>query len=278
MRKRNGFTLFEAMVSVVIFSTLMLIIVRAFDYMQKAAFKAHGKNDANSQIVRLYNEVNRNMSVTNANLFRSYMTSSSKYLEEKRWFAFPIPGKRRDDGLTGFDERTVITSAVSGQGEIGYSTLILYFIHYKQGCCGGYNSCPHKVLYKTFLPLCTESGTSFDHNKTGCPACSSPYGITMAGRAIRKLFDNGDKISSYMNVNRPECRVVETDILNLELASPVFIDDKSQDLYFTFTASFFRIEEAKKLHFDPNGSDLIHPNEKNKRFIEKISWTSVPEN
>lgn len=276
MRSHRGFTLLETLISVAIFSILMIVIFKAFDVMQKATVKSEGKNDANSKFVRLYSEVNRNVGNTNIKFFKCYKYAPCQYSSENKWFAFPVTGSRAE--LT----NTAIAVSPADEGSIGYSGVIMYFLYYKPGCCESYDNCPHKTLYKAFLPLCKKNGNLFEHRS--CNTCSVPYSFDLTQQAMNMEFDNnGTLISKYFDINvmnndKIHNRIVEKNLVSLDLICPAYEAGGEQFLYITFTVSFFRTEEAEKEHFRPGRNSLITPSDAVKKYIEKLSWTSVPGN
>ncbi|MCQ2736405.1 MAG: type II secretion system GspH family protein [bacterium] len=269
--KRKGFTLLETLVSMALFSAVLVIVFNAFLNMQKAAFKTQGKNDANSQIIHMYNSVDGEISKTNIKLFRCYRSGKSPYLSEKRWFAFPVTGSRTGTEM----QKNTICSSYGEEGGIGYSRVRLFFVNYKPGCCGGFNSCPHKSLCMVELPLCKSGSMVPGHS---CGSCGVPYDYTTTRKCISAMFDGGDRISDFMNKGASYCHNVQNNILDLTIDSPLFNSSESQLLYLNFTGSFFRTEEAEKFHFRPQGVNLISPSGETLKYIEKISWTSIPAN
>ena len=88
-KNKKGFTILETILSVAIFSALMVIVFHCWMEFQKASIKNEGKQDTNIQFVKIYRNIDKYVSSSNSRLFRYYGNFGTGGNNIK-WFAFML--------------------------------------------------------------------------------------------------------------------------------------------------------------------------------------------
>lgn len=276
---KKGFTILETMVSVAIFSVLMIIVFSCWTEFQKVALKNEGKHDTNITFVNVYRNIDKYVSSSSVRLFRHYTDSALLGVsghENKRWFAFLVSRKNNQ-----LDEKPIYKK-ISVMDKAGntkylsermlYNTCVMYLLRYKQGCCGGFQNCPHKSLYRYVFNIV---GT--EH---------IPEGIYFGNNYRYGVYFNSDVIQTKVLtiLQNPESNsiakpsVIQNDIVDLKIQKN---DDKVR-----FYLKLLRINEANRI-FTIGTRQLTNFNlteEFNitdpevKKYIENLSWISIPSN
>ena len=284
----KGFTILETMISVTIFSVLMIIIFNCWTEFQKISLKNASKQDTNVTFVNVYRNIDKVVSSANIRLFKHYADVGNLDLqgyENVRWFAFLL--SRSDNKLDGnvvykniyvcnnnfhhsFLEPTTTGLCPICTGpenhnlnplpqRIIYNTCVVYRIYYP-GCCNGYQNCPHKSLYRYVFSV---PNIYF--------ASSSDFGTKF------KNILNNDVKSVLINRNAKPFSVIENNIVDLKIRKS---DDKIR-----FYLRLLRINDAER-HFQIGTKQLTSlttTDEYNveddvKSYVENLSWISVPSN
>ena len=92
-KKKNlhslGFTLFETLVSVIIFGILMILLFNMSSNFFKLFTASESRQTVNSKFIKAYNQMQREFTISDANSSYSYKTELNN--TKTRWFMFPIP-------------------------------------------------------------------------------------------------------------------------------------------------------------------------------------------
>lgn len=263
MRKR-GFTLFETIVALAVFSLVMLIVFEAWHKFQKTSEKNDAKQGANYKTVRVYKDINKYLSCGSVRYFEHYNGADVDFggesLKSKRWFAFLV--SRNLEGIGGYQEKIDMSESINysqksnGDMSIAYNACMVYFLDYP-GCCKGFNNCPHKTLMRKVF-------------KTKENIYTGKTSYTF----IKELRDNLQK-----QISDPAgATVVETEIVDLKT--------RQEDDRIKFNMTILRIPEAQRVFelgseqltsSDPDKEYEIK-NEKVKKYVENLSWITVPGN
>ncbi len=286
---KKGFTLFETMVSIGIFSVLMMIVFTCWTEFQKISIKNAGKQDTNVTFVNVYRNVDKIVSSANVRLFKHYSDAADLNIagfERVRWFAFLLSRSNNQlDGQVVYRNIYLCNSEtphsmldVPASGacptcgatcdadhplpqRIIYNTCVVYRIYYP-GCCDGFQNCPHKSLYRyvfsvpnIYFASGSNSGTNF------------------------KNILNNDVRAVLINRNARPFSVIANNIVDLKIRKN---DDKIR-----FFLRLLRINDAER-HFQIGTKQLtdINPateydipeDNEAKNFVEDLSWISVPSN
>ena len=152
---KKGFTLFETMISVTIFSVLMIIVFNCWMEFQKVSVKNEGKQDTNIKFVNIYRNIDKYVSSSNIRYIKYYsqpnLPSEFKNNEckKKRWIAFLL--SRQIDDVNKVDLGKTMNYNKYRKDTLVYNTVLLYLLDYKSGCCGSFENCPHKNLYRYYI-------------------------------------------------------------------------------------------------------------------------------
>lgn len=250
---KKGFTLFETMVSITIFSVLMVIVFNAWTEFQKASIKSEGKQDVNIQFVNVYRNIDKVVSSSSVRLFRCCddddLPPEVQGYGNLRWSAFML--SRENNQLDGEPVYTDIGEKTSKR--MKYNTCVVFLLHYP-GCCGGFSKCPHKSIYRyvvgannvvCFGDKAHKWGDELQENLKGC---------------VLNILKNPDKSSHS---------VVENNIVDLRVEKN---DDKLR-----FFLKILRTKDAKRF-INVGTVDLVSPNNNVKKYLEDLSWISIPSN
>ena len=280
---KKGFTILETMISVSIFSVLMIIVFSCWTEFQKVALKNEGKHDTNITFVNVYRNIDKYVSSSSVRLFRHYTDSALLGVsghENKRWFAFLV--SRENNQLDGKPiYKKVPTDKKDSEGNqkylserMIYNTCVMYLLRYKSGCCGGFQNCPHKSLYR------------YVFNIVGTENISADYGIYFGNNYRYGVIFNSDVIQKKVLtiLQNPESNsiakpsVIQNNIVDLKIKKN---DDKVQ-----FYLKVLRINEAERV-FTIGTRQLTNLNlteeftssdTELKKYIEDLSWISIPSN
>ena len=288
MRKK-GFTILETMISVTIFSVLMIIVFSCWTEFQKVALKNEAKHDTNIQFVNVYRNIDKIVSSSSVRLFQYYWgdNPAKGAFQYRRWFAFLL--SRRDnklDGKLAYDNIYFCKTKDCPYYFIGkdqptecpqchehnfskysqrliYNTCVVYLLYYKQGCCGSFQNCPHKSLYRYVFQI---QPTYFANNKIW-----GDNFLSLLDNQVKNIVANptSNSISKYS--------VIENNIVDIKIIKE---DDKIR-----FDLSLLRINDAER-HFKIGTKQLTSldptaeftPDTEVKKYMENISWISVPGN
>ena len=267
---KKGFTILETMVSVAIFSALMIIVFSCWTEFQKVALKNEAKQDTNVQLVNIYRNVDKYVSSASVRLFHHYSEDNNVGNKSRRWFAFLV--SRTDFQLDGDFLYEVRDGSFK---RLIYNTIVVYLLYYKSGCCGSFENCPHKSLFRYVVesgePICFGDPKT-PENPEGCD-----WGTVFEGSVLTKIANV---------VNNPTSEshsVIENNIVDLQSKK---YDDKIR-FYLTVLRTsdaerHFKIGSKKLTTEDPE-ADPEHPSFKItdpelKKYIENLSWISVPSN
>ena len=87
--KNNGFTLFETLISTIVFGILMILIFQISSAFFRIFTTSSSKQSMNSKFVKAYNQMQRELMITNIQYIYSY---KSDLIDLKsRWMVFPVP-------------------------------------------------------------------------------------------------------------------------------------------------------------------------------------------
>ncbi len=272
---KKGFTLFETMVSIAIFSALMAIVFGAWTEFQKTARKHEGKQDTNITFVNVYRSIDKIVSSSSVRLFRSYLDDTPEYLNfghtNLRWFSFLLSRNNQQlDGRPIYQKRDDTTSDV-----LIYNTCVVYLLYTPEDSCEGFQNCPHKSLRRYVFG--TTQGNNDDEVYFGADENKVLHiyreKIMEGDKAItvRKILDNP-------NDNSFPYSVIENNIVDLKI-------DK-QDDKIRFFLRILRINDAQR-YFEIGTKQLTSSSsniaqdftsEDARNYIENLSWISIPNN
>ncbi len=251
---KKGFTILETMLSVTIFSVLMIIVFSCWTEFQKVALKNEAKQDTNVQFVNVYRSVDKIVSSASSRLFKCYKDELPGH-ENTRWFAFLLSHEdNKLDGDTFYDVPTTSTLPL----RMIYNTGVVYLLYYKQGCCGSFENCPHKSLYRYVYKTTNE--IYFGDIKT------CPWGVYFQNELntnVKSIVSN--PVSN--SIALPS--VLQNNIVDLTI--------DRQDNKIKFNLTVLRIKDAER-HFQIGTRNLIDANADTRKYIENLSWISVPSN
>ncbi len=241
----KGFTLLEALIVTVVFGALMSVIFYAMNSFQKASLKAGAKQDINGQIARIYRDINKNVSGGTAIYFEFYDNGSNHDISSINSNKFSVEKRWFVFPVS----RVSNSSQMNYTGNIIYNKMILYFLYYP-GCCNGFNNCPHKSLYRR----------TYDCYITGGVALRNP----MKNLASQSVLESKMSLSDWNGLHK-----VDEGIVDLTVSQ--------RDDIITFNLTLLRLEDAAR-HIDIGTKNLVSPDQETKKYLETISWNSVPEN
>ena len=271
---KKGFTLFETMVSVTIFSVLMIIVFNCWTEFQKVSLKNEGKHDTNIQFANVYRNIDRVVCSSSTRLFKCYSDSSVpteiSTHQNKRWFAFFVSrtGNNLDDDFyydsPKYEEEVVKLEDGAKKTEkisremplrIIYNTVVVYLLHYKDNCCGDFKYCPHKSIYRYVYKA---KNDIYFGNVTLCN-----WGLNFQ----EELQSSVNAILS--NPDSKPYSIIENNLVDMTIEKT---DDK-----FKFVLTVLRENDAER-HFQIGTRDLVNANAETKKYIENLSWVSIPSN
>ena len=263
---KKGFTILETMISVTIFSVLMIIVFTCWTEFQKTSLKSEGKHDTNITFVNVYRNIDKIVSSSSVRLFRYY---GDDYLglgnKNLRWFAFMLSRNGNQlDGLPVYEPTVPATTEKPNPPKyLKYNTCVLYLLHTpNDSCTGGFDNCPHKSLRRYVFP-------------------TEEIYFTTSG-VLGRFRDNiikGQVGPILTNPNSATFSVIENNIVDLKLHKE---SDKVQ-----FFLRIMRINDAER-HIQIGSiklTDRLNPeteyeitDEATKKYIENLSWISIPSN
>ncbi len=257
--KFKGFTLLETLVSIAVFTALMTIVFNAWITFQRTALKNEGKQDANSQCIKIYRDVNKYLSSSSIRYFECYNSFGSSQDAGKRWFAFLLSRKKDEaaaypDLFAPMDYEQMTTSPI-----LVYNTLMVYRLIYKNGCCNNFDCCPHKVL-----------GRRAFYAKEPIYVGKTSYKFSSELQENLQYAIASEDIKDYV--------VVENNIIDLTVNQD---DDRV-----SFYLSTLRIADARRefefgtvpLTSEASGNQNFQASDKAKNYLENLSWITVPGN
>ena len=259
--RSKGFTLFETMITITIFSVLMIIVFSCWTEFQKVFIKNEGKQDANVQFVNVYRNIDKVVSSSSVRLFSCCDDTTLASIgmpthENLRWSSFLI--SRNNHQLDG---EPVYRQETGGSRRlIIYNTCVVFLLHYNSGCCGSFSQCPHKSLYRYIFPIDDSDGGV---NNEIYFSSGYPWGVHF------KQILTGSVENILSNHNAIPHSVVENNIVNFRVDKQ---DDKLQ-----YYLDVLRIKDAER-HFQIGSKNLIDPDDETKKFLEHLSWISIPNN
>ena len=269
---KKGFTILETMVAVAIFSLLMIIVFSCWTEFQKIALKNEAKQDINVQLVNIYRNIDKSISSASIRLFQLYSDTSKINIghKDRRWFAFMI--SRKDGQLDG---EFLYQAKDASFKRLIYNTIVIYLLYYKEGCCEKFENCPHKSLFRYVI-------SSSKEIYFGSPITPA----NLDGCDWGSVFED-DILPQVANViNSPFSEshsVVENNIVDLQIKK---YDDKIR-----FFLTLLRTSDAER-HFtigskklttkdpenDPENPIFTITNPELRKYMENLSWISVPSN
>ncbi len=262
---KKGFTLFETMVSIGIFSVLIIIVFNCWTEFQKVSIKNAGKHDTNITFVNVYRNIDKTVSSSSVRLFRYY---GDDYLglghKDLRWFAFML--SRENNQLDEPPIYQTITETHNGTAKtlkvLEYNTIVLYLLNTPNDDCSDFNNCPHKSLRRYIL------NSNIPINFRGNNNLAS----------FRDSIIKGQVGAILANPNSATFSVIENNIVDLKL-------HKESDNV-RFFLRIMRINDAER-HFQIGTkqlTDKAHPETEYTitneaiNYVENLSWISIPSN
>lgn len=251
---KKGFTILETMISVTIFSVLMIIVFSCWTEFQKVALKNEAKQDTNVQFVNVYRSVDKIVSSASTRLFKCYGEAIPGQ-GNQRWFAFLVSRENNDLNANIYyasPDNTYLPIRMI------YNTCVVYLLYYEQGCCGSFNNCPHKSLYRYVYKTTNE--IYFGDIKT----CNW-------GQVFKTELESNVQsvLTAPVSNSIAKPSVIQNNIVDLTINK---IDDK-----FQFNLSILRINDAER-HFQIGTRNLITPDSETRKYMEYLSWISIPSN
>lgn len=138
MKKIRGFTLFEAICAITIFSLLMILIFSTMNSFTKAWKKASSRQNVNRQFTVIYKTMNKDISISSLPDFIFYNEISDS--QPIKWFVFPSAVDQY--GVYHYDN----------DGYAHWLKTVLYYLIRPDDCdCISYDCCPHKMLIRKEL-------------------------------------------------------------------------------------------------------------------------------
>ncbi len=248
----SGFSLIEAMVSIVIFALATAVIFGASNMFFKAWKKHEQKQDLNREFVKIYSSVNKELPLSDTGYFSCYsmknLDSTSRGYEEKRWFLFPVPTDEK--GLYQCDS----------DGVIRWTRIIVYYILPSENdSCNKSDPlrfCPHKRLVKTTYFFNQADALRFNE--------FTPLDnlIARVGEVIlppESSFPNLDGLTFYSS------KTLADNILDLEVSctSKGRVD---------FDMSVVRLDDALK---GTGVGNVDFKSEPGKKYVEHLGWSCI---
>ncbi len=253
---KKGFTILETMISVTIFSVLMIIVFNCWTEFQKISLKNASKQDTNVTFVNIYRNIDKIVSSSSVRLFRYYGDNYGLGHEDLRWFAFMLSRENNQlDALPIYEK--INSGEPNEQKVLQYNTCVLYLLHTPDDDCEGFNNCPHKSLRRYVF-----STSKINYKNMG---------------TISNVITN--QVGAILNnQNSAPFSVIENNIVDLKLHKE---SDKVQ-----FFLRIMRINDAER-HIKIGTkqlTDKAHPESEYtitneaKNYVENLSWISVPSN
>ena len=272
---KKGFTILETILSVTIFSVLMAIVFGAWTEFQKVSLKNESKQDTNVTFVNVYRNIDKIVSSSSVRLFRSYLDDTPGYLNFEhtnlRWFAFLL--SRHNQQLDGKPIYKIPKKLNNGVEEdattsevLVYNTCVVYLLHTPNDNCGGFQNCPHKSL-RRYVFSTTQSST-YDEIYFG-----GDENLVLKNFRL-KVLEGTNAITVKNILDHPDSTtfpfsVIENNIVDLRI--------EKTDNKIRFFLTVLRMNDAGK-HFEIGKKDLITPDNETKKYIENLSWISIPNN
>lgn len=145
-RKLQGMSLIETILSVMIFSILMMIIFGTLKYFTGVWKKEDARQDVNRQFTKVYKVMNKDISVSSLKHVVLFSEVGSLDNPAIKWIAFP----------SATDENGVFHFTHDGNGD--WIKTIVYLLIRDGSCsCSSYKTCPHKKLLRKELDMVFDS-------------------------------------------------------------------------------------------------------------------------
>lgn len=263
---KKGFTILETILSVTIFSVLMAIVFGAWTEFQKVSLKNESKQDTNVTLVNVYRNIDKIVSSSSVRLFRSYLDDRPEYLNfghtDLRWFAFLL--SRHNQQLDGRPLYKIPQKATGDNATTSdvlvYNTCVLYILYTPNDSCQGFQNCPHKFL-RRYVFSTDEVFFGGEENKVldvyRQQILDGTNTIT-----VKNILDNP-------NDNSFPFSVIENNIVDLQI--------QKEDNKIRFFLKILRINDAER-HFKIGTKNLMDPDNETKKYLENLSWITIPNN
>ena len=302
---KKGFTIIEAVFTMAIYSLLMTIVFGVWTEFQKSFLKNEGKQDTNIKFIATYKNIDKYLSSSTMRLFKCFSEITVNNIEDtsydtdyfngtyknRRWFAFLVSrsNNQLDGNLVYKNIPKVPQGSVASPTpeymteRLIYNTCILYLLYYKSGCCGGFEFCPHKCLYRYVFKTDYEIYFGYDYdvnytNPTSADEDSAHYCSAMT--KFKNEIDNKIKLilQNPLSNSVAPLSVVERDLVDLKI-------EKTNERV-KFDLICLRINDAER-HFkfgtnhrltNLNSSAELNYDNEVKKYIETLSWVTIPRN
>lgn len=262
------------LLSLTLFSVVMVITFNAWTEFMKISLKNETKNDANSKLINIYKDVNRFLSASSMIYFESAREviadvssgvaglDNAEYMQ-KRWFFFLI--SRDYSYIEGNNISSPIDYSPKSNNSraMMYNTGVLYYLDIPDNDkCNGFEFCPHKVLKRKIWRL----SQSIYKDKT------------------TYTFPNElSRLSSRFNDSSIPYHIVERDIVDLwsyQQTGKVhfhLVVLREQEAMKMFDVGTERLTNTKIVEYVPSGK-YIPVSDKASKYVEELSWTTIPGN
>ena len=91
--KKQGFTLFETLVSTIVFGIIMVLMFQMSSSFFKLFNKSESQQAINSKFIKAYNQMQREFTITDVKYIYTYKNKfdNEYYKIQNRWIVFPVP-------------------------------------------------------------------------------------------------------------------------------------------------------------------------------------------
>ena len=260
---KNGFTLFETLVSVITFGIIMILMFDMSSHFFKLFTTSEARQSMNSKFIKIYNQIQKNLLITDLMYVYTYKTDFT--FMKSRWLFFPVPTDKN--------------SIVKGEGNtFNWQRLYIYYLICTNTNCpecpsksntqkDTYKYCSDKQLIQLIYDYVGKNDNYFFSTATSKIAdhisdYTLPYNSIFPVNIEFNIEGENSDIAKFV-----EKKIIATDILDMDI--------KDTLTNITITISAVRKEEIKK---ELNYGQADFTKEPASKFVDKMEFTVTPKN
>ena len=279
---KKGITLFETLVSTIIFGILMILMFNMSSEFFKLFTTSESRQAINSKFIKAYNQLQRELMLTNIEYV--YTCNTYKKNMNSRWFIFPVATNKN--------------GVIKGEGKnFDWQRIFIYYLKCNNPTCTEcpgnsttrnipYKKCSDKqlirLIYNYSLPSDRTSITSSLYAiSKDISSYLLPFSSDNSYFPDEKMYklSNGstDRIAKFV-----EKKVIATDLLDMNIISKNDNDDALKDKKkyksnksITIILSSVRKEEIKK---ELTYGEADFTKEPASKFVDEIQFTVITKN
>ena len=290
--KKKGFTLFETLISTIVFGIIMILMFQMSSAFFNLFTKSSSKQSINSKFIKAYTQMQKDFSISDAKSmysYKNYKISKEENLLDvgARWIALPIP--------------TDNEGTIQGSGNsFEWSRICIYYLSCSKNCKECQNKKNVKILKwekenQDKYRYCSDKELTrlvYDYKGSSNPyifarvlsaICKDISKYTLNNKNAKELpsynsekkytidtFNKGDENSGQVvTIKLLDHKIIATDIFDME------ITQKSNNI--KINLSSIRKEEIKKiLKYGYEATDFTEKDAKGKEkyseYIDKIEF------